>query len=429
MNGSVEKHDPVKHTTHKVVLPFYIYAALAFLASTVLLVFSSPALSQHYFHPHTLAITHAMALGWGTMIILGASHQLIPVLIEAKLFSNGLAYLSFILAALGIPLLVYAFYVFNIGWPARWGGILINASIVVYLINLVFSISKSKQESVQAVFVFTAVCWLLVTTALGLILVYNFSYPLLSNESLSYIPLHAHLGIIGWFLLLIMGVGSRLIPMFLISKYENTKLLWCVYALINGGLLSFIGLFTYFPKSSFYLVAVSLVVIALLLFVYYIHQSYKQRIRKHIDKPMKISLLSVLMTMLPLMILVVIMAFSMTVVNNTKLVLTYGFTIFFGWITAIILGMTFKTLPFIIWNKIYHEKAGLGKTPDPKELFDQKLFAAMTIMYIAGFISFAAGIMFSYLFILKSSAILLLAAALLYNLNVFKIIKHRPALS
>ncbi|MFC0771334.1 cytochrome C oxidase subunit I [Terrimonas alba] len=429
MNVPLEKHNPVKHTTHKVVLPFYIYAALAFLGSTVLLVFSSPAFSQHYFHPHVLAITHAMALGWGTMIILGASHQLVPVLIETKLFSNGLAYLSFVLAALGIPLLVYAFYVFNIGWPARWGGILINAAILVYLINLALSISKSKQENVQAVFVFTAVCWLLVTTALGLILVYNFSYPLLSNESLNYLPLHAHLGIIGWFLLLIMGVGSRLIPMFLISTYENTKLLWCIYALINGGLLSFIGLFIYFPKSSFFLVALSLVVMALLLFGYYIYQAYKQRIRKHVDKPVKISLLSVLMTMLPLMILFIIMVFSMTVTDNTRLVLTYGFTIFFGWITAIILGMTFKTLPFIVWNKIYHEKAGMGKTPDPKELFDQKIFAVMVVIYIAGFILFAAGIMLSYLFILKSSAILLLAAALLYNLNVFKIVKHRPALS
>lgn len=428
MNAPANTYSPVKNTTHKVVLPFYIYAAVAFLASTVLLVFSSPAFSQHYFHPHTLAITHAMALGWGTMIILGASHQLVPVLIEAKLFSNALAYLSFILAALGIPLLVYAFYVFNIGWPARWGGILINAAILIYLINLACSFLKSKQENVQAIFVFTAVCWLLATTALGLILVYNFAYPLLSNESLSYLPLHAHLGIIGWFLLLITGVGSRLIPMFLISKYDNPKLLWCVYGLINSGLLLFIGLFIYFPKSSFYFLPIIFVVTGLLLFGYYIYQSYKQRIRKRVDRPVGISLLSVLMTVLPLMVLLVIMAFSMMMVNNARLILTYGFTIFFGWITAIILGMTFKTLPFIVWNKLYHAKAGLGKTPDPKELFSSKIFAAMSVVYITGFISFATGIIFSCAPVLKSSAILLLVAALLYNLNVFKIIQHRPAL-
>src|SRR5574338_310513 len=97
----------VQNTTHKVVIPFYVYAALSFLAATILLFLSDNAFTQHYFHPRTLAITHTMALGWGTMIILGASHQLVPVLIEAKLYSNKLAYISFILAASGIPLLVY----------------------------------------------------------------------------------------------------------------------------------------------------------------------------------------------------------------------------------------------------------------------------------------------------------------------------------
>src|SRR5436189_1254881 len=102
-------NNQVKNTTHKVVLPFYLYAAISFLLTTLLLFFSSAAFNQHYFHPHVLAITHAMALGWGTMIILGASHQLVPVLIEGRLYSNRLAYLSFILAAVGIPLLVCGF--------------------------------------------------------------------------------------------------------------------------------------------------------------------------------------------------------------------------------------------------------------------------------------------------------------------------------
>ena len=99
-----------KNTTHKVVIPFYVYAALSFLVATIVMFFSTAAFSQHYFHQRTLAITHTMALGWATMIILGASHQLVPVLTEAKLFSNFLAYSSFALAGTGIPLLVYAFF-------------------------------------------------------------------------------------------------------------------------------------------------------------------------------------------------------------------------------------------------------------------------------------------------------------------------------
>ncbi|MEO6734081.1 MAG: cytochrome C oxidase subunit I [Ferruginibacter sp.] len=426
MIGTVSKTDLIKNTSHKVVLPFYIYGALSFLAATILLFLSAADFTQHYFHPHTLAITHAMALGWGVMIILGASHQLVPVLIEGKLYSNTLAFISFILAAVGIPLLVYAFYIFHIGLPARWGGILINGAILAYLINVGVSLVKSKHENVQAIFIFTAALWLLITTLLGLLLVYNFSYPLLSKASVSYLPLHAHIGIIGWFLLLVIGVGSRLIPLFLISKYSNPKLLWWIYLLTNGGLISFIVMFLFFSKKAFYVLPLAMVITALFLFGCFCYHSYKQRIRKQVDEQMKISMLSVLMTIVPLILLLMIIGWSLATASNSRLVLAYGFTIFFGWITAIILGMTFKTLPFIAWNKVYHAKAGLGKTPNPKELFSEQLFMGMAITYLAGFIFFATGILLANVFILKSASLLLLIAAFLYNLNVFKIVTHQP---
>jgi len=108
------------------------------------------------------------------------------------------------------------------------------------------------------------------------------------------------------------------------------------------------------------------------------------------------------------------------------LILTYGFCIFFGWITAIIFGMTFKTLPFIIWNKVYHTKAGLGKTPNPKELFNDKIFLMMGIAYLTGFILFASGVLISNEIIIKIAAILLLITAALYNGNIWKAVTHKP---
>ena len=420
-NGSL-----TKNTSYKVVLPFYAYAALSFLAATLLLFTSSSVFTQHYFHPQTLAITHLMALGWGTMMILGASHQLVPVLIEGKLFSNALAYLSFSLAAIGIPLLVFAFYRFNMGNPAQCGAILINAAIILYLINLTISIARSKKENIHAVFVFTATVWLLLTTLVGLLLLYNFTLNILPKNSLHYLSLHAHMGIIGWFLLLVIGIGSRLIPLFLISKYNNTKLLWTIYFLINTGLLSFIFIFLYSNRTSFYLIPTTATVIALVMFGYYCYQSYHQRIRKQVDDQIKISLLSVLMMAVPVIILLSMIVLLLISGENTKLVLLYGFSVFFGWITAIILGMTFKTLPFIVWNKVYHHKAGLGKTPNPKDLFSSKLFTGTCIAYLIGFILFAVGILISNTFVLKSGTVFLLLTATLYNWNVFKILTHKP---
>ena len=426
MFAATTSSNPVKNTTYKVVIPFYVYAALSFLAATMLLFFSTNAFTQHYFHPRTLAITHTMALGWGTMIILGASHQLVPVLIESKLFSNFLAYLSFILAAAGIPLLVYSFFNFQFNWTAQTGAVLINAAIVAYLINIAASILKSKTENVHAVFVFTATAWLLVTTLIGLLLVCNFTDSILPKNSLQYLSLHAHIGIVGWFLLLVIGVGSRLIPMFLISKYDDHKILWRIYFLINAGLVIFIVTFFLGLSSSVYLLPAAIVLSALFLFAKFCRNAYRQRIRKQVDEQMKISLLSVVMMLLPivlLVVLIILLAFSRA---NTKLVLAYGFSIFFGWITAIIFGMTFKTLPFIVWNKVYHDKAGLGKTPNPKDLFSTKIFNSMGIAYLIGFVFFAAGILLVNTIVLQSATILLLITAVLYNWNVWKMLVHKP---
>lgn len=414
-----------KTTSYKVVLPFYLYAALAFGVATILLFIATAAFTQHHFHPQTLAITHTMALGWGTMIVLGASHQLVPVLIEGELWSDTLAYASFALAAIGIPLLVYAFYTFNLGSPAQWGGWLINAAVLLYLANLAGSIQKSKSENVHAVFVFTAAAWLLVTTAVGLLLVYNFTTPFLPADSLHYLSLHAHVGLAGWFLLLVIGVGARLIPMFLISKYDNTKLLWTIFFLVNGSLVFFIALFFTNLSHSFYAIPAVGILTAIGLFFYFCTKAYRQRIRKQVDEPMQVSLLSVFMMALPLVLLLLLLVTLFVAGNNQQLVLAYGFTTFFGWLTAIILGMTFKTLPFITWNKEYHRQAGLGKTPNPKDLFSTPVFNLMRWAYLAGFILFAAGILLAYILLLQVGAALLILSAFLYNWNVFRLIFHK----
>ena len=414
------------NTSHKVVIPFYVYAAFSLLVATILLIFTTNAFTQHTFHPHTLAITHTMALGWGTMMILGASHQLVPVLIEGKLYSEWLAYLSFALAGAGIPLLVYSFFTFNLGWPAWIGGTLVNVAILFYIINLAISILQSKQENVHAIFIFTAAAWLFITTMVGLFLLFNFTLLIFPKDSIQYLSLHAHLGIVGWFLLMIIGVGSRLIPMFLISKYNNPNKLWLIYFLINAGLIVFIVQFIFFPNTFNYLLPVGFIIISLALFAQYCYRAYQQRIRRAVDEQIKISLIAVLMLALPIIFLVIILFVLLTSAENTALVLSYGFSIFFGWITAIILGMTFKTLPFIVWNKVYHKKAGLGKTPNPKDLFNNVVFKNMGVFYLLGFILFIAGILWSDELLKKISAFLLIVMAVLYNWNVFKILLHKP---
>lgn len=422
---SVPGNSASQNTSYKVVLPFYIYAAAAFLVSTLLLLFSTNAFTQHYFHPHTLAITHVMALGWGTMMILGASYQLVPVLIEHKLYSDKLALLSFYIAGSGIPLLGYGFYTFDMQWPAKAGGILINIAVVLFMVNVYKTISDRNKQNVHAIFMLAATGWLLLTTIVGLLLVYNFSWNVLSDDSLHFLPFHAHLGIVGWFLLLVIGVGSRLIPMFLISKYSNEGLLWWIFACLNIGLGIFVVLFLLGTNPYWYLIPIGSCVAGIGMFVYFCYRAFKERIRRQVDEPMRISLVSVGIMVLAVLLVGLLVAFLIVPTEGTSIVLVYGFSIFFGWITSLIFGMTFKTLPFIIWNKVYHKMAGKTKTPNPKDLFSTPVFNAMAITYMAGFILFIVGVLTVKILILQLATVLLLVAAILYNWNVAKLVMHK----
>jgi len=412
-------------TDFRAVAPFYVYAAVAFLASAVLLFFSTDAFTQHYFHPHLLAITHLMALGWGTMIILGAGNQLLPVLSEGALYSNRLAYVTFVLAAIGIPLLVFSFYVFDMGPPAKWGGRFVVLAVLAYLINNFMTVIKSKSETVHVIFVLTATFWLFLTCFYGLVILYNFTYTLLPEDSLHYLPLHAHAGIIGWFLLLIIGIASKLIPMFLISKYTNNTLLWLIYSLINGALLGYVFMFLLEGNALLVVLPSVLLATGILAFFYFIFMTYKLRLRKSVDEQMKVSLLSVILIFFPLLLLFAIIASSVLAgTESIKLALAYGFLIFFGWITAIILGMTFKTLPFIIWNRIYQSGGGHTNIPSPREMFSNKAFRIMSLAYLAGLTIFTAGILMNNSFLLRSGAFFMLITAVLYCWNIILLMSH-----
>ncbi|CAN5179316.1 hypothetical protein BH09BAC5_BH09BAC5_02990 [soil metagenome] len=419
--------NPLKQqtTSYKVVVPFFIYAAIIFLLSTVLLFFSGSSFMMHYFNPHELALTHLFALGWGTMIIIGAGHQMIPVLTGGKLYSNNLAILTFVIIGTGIPLLTGGFYFFAFGTAMLSGAILVTTGILFFTLNIFLTISKGK-ENVHAVFLFTSSLWLLLTALLGLSLVINFIFPFLKTDSLIYLPVHAHMGIIGWFLMLVIGVASRLIPLFLISKYTSTKILWTIFFLLNIGLIGFIVDSLFFNSELRFKAYAILIIAGIILFAYYCYKAFRQRIRRSIDPQLKLSMVAVIMMFIPALVMGLILLMTNQPGNDFRLFHLYGFAIFIGWITAMILGMTFKTFPFIIWNKVYAGKSSKGSTPSPKDLFSGKLFQLMFVLYVSGFFLSGIAIYIKKLILIQSGALFLIIAALLYCINIFKIAFQKP---
>src|SRR5690606_3226342 len=183
--------------------------------------------------------------------------------------------------------------------PLQIGAVLINIGVICYLANVLGSSFRSNRRNVHAWYVITATLWLFATTFFGLLLVLNFRTPILAGNSVDYLSIHAHLGIVGWFVLMVIGVGSRLIPMFLISKYTNDTILWLVFALLNVALIGFSILYLADPPALLFYIPIIMALTAILLFGRHCYKAYKARIRKNVDQQVSTSLISVAQMLLP----------------------------------------------------------------------------------------------------------------------------------
>jgi cytochrome b subunit of formate dehydrogenase len=101
----------------------------------------------------------------------------------------------------------------------------------------------------------------------------------------------------------------------------------------------------------------------------------------------------------------------------------------FGFITFLILGQSFKNLAFIVWLKKYQEINGKAKTPLPKDLYSEKYVTIQLYVFITSYIIILSGIIISNSLSIIIGAASLLITAVLYNLNVFKIILHKVKVS
>ncbi len=110
------------------------------------------------------------------------------------------------------------------------------------------------------------------------------------------------MGVAGWFLLLIIGAASTLIPMFLISHQMNEKKLKYAFYLINSGLLLLTSDW-FFLHGTMLLPLWGLVIVAgVLFFISYVRESYKKRLRKKLDVGMKHTMVAIVSLIIPVVL-------------------------------------------------------------------------------------------------------------------------------
>jgi len=381
-----------------VVLPHYIYGAIAFFVAAIMMYFSAGNLVSSFIGPQLLGLTHMLILGWITMIIFGALYQLIPVVMEVKLYSENMTYVSFAGLGIGNIILVSGFWQ-NYTSPTMFsiiGGSLIVLAVIVFVINALLTAKTSPVKSTENNFIIASIFWLFITVAFGLFILLNNAYQFISISPIDLLKAHASIGLIGWFMMLVMGVASTLLPMFFIVHNLNKKFINASFYTTNIGLILLIISILF--NISFWLTFASILAVfaGIFLFVRYNYDAYKRRLRKKLDIGMKLSVASFIMLAVSifsgLMMLISPFFFSQLSIPFS---IIFGFSLVLGFYTSLILGQMYKTLPFIVWLAKYQDKVGKFKTPLPADLYSEKVAHAHYYSFIVSSVLAITGILIS----------------------------------
>lgn len=401
------------------VITHYLTSGTGFLLVAISLVWAPQALLGHYFSPELLAITHLAVFGWITMLIFGALYQLLPVISGNDLFNEKLAYGTYGLMLAGIACLIVSFWQFSLSGLMHAGAALILLAVSGFTFNL-FKTLGNQNSSIEQDFIGTSGIWLLANVILGFVLALNLRYTFLPNEHLVYLKLHAHIGAAGWFLSLIMGVGSRLIPMFALSHGVNQKPLRIAYWLLQAGLLVMVvQMLVDFPLVFF--IGGAGLVGAIISYLRFVQLAYQKRMRRKLDIAMKITFWAFVAIGLPVLI-----GTCLALWQNGSLGpewgTLYGVTFFLGFIGLLIIGQTFKTFPFMVWMTYLQPFAAKSQPSMPLQLTNTKLLMAIILAYTAGLIGLLGAIYSQSEFGVQVSSTLVVIGVCFYNGGLYTIL-------
>ena len=415
-----------------VVVPHFLLGPVSFLLASVFAMLNYEAFLGYHISGPVLAVVHLMMLGWITVIIFGALYQLIPVVMEVKLFNERLAFFTLGFLVLGLIFLITAFFGYRFALTNNFiiGGSLIIIAVILFVVNTIKSALSSEKKNISRTYIMASVIYLMLTVLYGLFIVINLSTHWIPAAHTQLLKGHALIGLAGWFLMLIIGVAAKLMPMFLIvHKTKEHLLKWGFYLMNTGILILFVS--SFFIHTPYYIEVISylLVIAGLVMFLLFNYDVFSHRMRKKLDIGMKLSATGMILLSLG------ILSFIGVYIGNESLGLPAGrieiisgILLIYGFFTGLILGQTYKTLPFIIWLYHYQALVGKQKTPLPAELYSDKLADIHRYAFLISIFFLVLGLLFSLKDVVLAGTVVMFFTSLVYGVNVFRMIFHKKTI-
>ncbi len=203
---------------------FFLTAPLFAALAGLLLIYGGESLFVSRWMPITLVFVHLLTIGFLAMVMCGAMMQMLPVLAGVSVPNVQVgSTVIHLLLVIGTFSLVAGFLyssslLFTLALFALGGGF----GLFIVLITVTLLRVKVENRTVKSMWL--ALCALLVTVILGLLLVQLLISPLEGFQPGLMTDLHLSWGLFGWVGLLLIGVAFQVVPMFQITPEYSQNL-------------------------------------------------------------------------------------------------------------------------------------------------------------------------------------------------------------
>jgi hypothetical protein len=355
------------------VAPFLLCAPLGLLVAGVLFATAEADSLAGINAPRNVAATHAAVIGGLTTAIMGAVYQLGPAVLGGRLVSERLARFQFAVHAVSVPAFVWALLEWNataMGFAAV--GLLV--SFTLFLVNAFPAVGAFRRGStVTRAYLSVALLLLIVTAGFGVTWVATLER-LWFPVTLGRLSGHAHLGLLGWLGLAVMGVSYQLVPMFNVVQQRQPRFAWWVLG-ITGASALIGGLALMTDPGREVRVAITLTMSAgPALWGVDMLRLLLGRSRRHLDVQGRATFISLgfLAATIALGIGLAASAPGWFGVEPSHWQLAYAIAGIGGWLGITLLGNSYKILPFLVWYHRYRRLAGRAAVPMIGDIYNER---------------------------------------------------------
>jgi hypothetical protein len=370
------------------VLPgAHFVAGMAFLVVGVSgLAWVAPELAGgSYLAPRVVAVAHLFTMGWITISIFGALYQFLPVALGVGIRWAALAYLTLALVVVGLAGFATGLLA-GPWWVLASGAASLALGVLVFCGNLVATLARAARRDLTWWSLAGAVFYLMLTALLGLLLAGNLGGGYGGVARWTALGVHFHVALAGWVLLVVIGVGHRLLPMFLLSHGAGEVWGRVAAVLVAVG-VGWLVVAHHAPVWAGSWLPAAVLAAGLMAFLAQAASYFRRSVKPRLDPGLRLAgvALGLLGGAVVLGGWAVVGGWPSGPTTGYGLAVVLGFSLF-------VAAHYYKIVPFLVWYHRYGPLLGQRPVPQVADLISARWAAVAVALMAAGFVGLVAAV-------------------------------------